>query len=112
QFKIASETVSVYAPSAHRMSLYNIKTEMEDLAMKFLEPETYKEIAQKLAETKRERTKYINEFIKPLDEKLERTGFDFEIYGRPKSIHSIWTKMKNKGVAFEEVYDLFAIRVI
>jgi GTP pyrophosphokinase len=102
----------VYAPLAHRMGLYNIKTEMEDLAMKYLEPETYKEIAQKLAETKRERTKFINEFIKPLNEKLEKTGFNFEIYGRPKSIHSIWTKMKKKGVAFEEVYDLFAIRVI
>jgi len=112
QLKIASETVYVYAPLAHRMGLYTIKTEMEDLAMKYLEPETYKEIAQKLAETKRERTKFINEFIKPLNEKLEKSGFDFEIYGRPKSIHSIWTKMKNKGVAFEEVYDLFAIRVI
>jgi GTP pyrophosphokinase len=112
QLKIASETVYVYAPLAHRMGLYNIKTEMEDLAMKYLEPETYKEIAQKLAETKRERTKFINEFIKPLNEKLEKSGFDFEIYGRPKSIHSIWTKMKKKGVAFEEVYDLFAIRVI
>ena len=112
QLKIASETVYVYAPLAHRMGLYNIKTEMEDLAMKYLEPETYKEIAQKLAETKRERTKFINEFIKPLNEKLEKTGFDFDIYGRPKSIHSIWTKMKKKGVAFEEVYDLFAIRVI
>ena len=112
QLKIASETVYVYAPLAHRMGLYNIKTEMEDLAMKFLEPETYREIAQKLAETKRERTKYINEFIKPLNEKLEKGGFDFDIYGRPKSIHSIWTKMKKKGVAFEEVYDLFAIRVI
>src|SRR5881394_1452088 len=112
QLKIASETVYVYAPLAHRMGLYNIKTEMEDLAMKYLEPETYKEIAQKLAETKRERTKYINEFVKPLDEKLEKAGFDFEIHGRPKSIHSIWTKMKKKGVAFEEVYDLFAIRVI
>jgi GTP pyrophosphokinase len=112
QLKIASETVYVYAPLAHRMGLYNIKTEMEDLAMKFLEPETYKEIAQKLAETKRERTKFINEFIKPLNEQLEKAGLDFEIYGRPKSIHSIWTKMKKKGVAFEEVYDLFAIRVI
>ena len=112
QLKIASETVYVYAPLAHRMGLYNIKTEMEDLAMKYLEPETYREIAQKLAETKRERTKFINEFIKPLNEKLIRTGFDFNIYGRPKSIHSIWTKMKKKGVAFEEVYDLFAIRVI
>jgi guanosine-3',5'-bis(diphosphate) 3'-pyrophosphohydrolase len=112
QLKIASETVYVYAPLAHRMGLYTIKTEMEDLAMKYLEPDTYKEIAQKLAETKRERSKFINEFIKPLNEKLEKTGFDFEIYGRPKSIHSIWTKMKKKGVAFEEVYDLFAIRVI
>jgi len=112
QLKIASETVYVYAPLAHRMGLYNIKTEMEDLAMKFLEPETYKEIAHKRAETKRERTKFINECSKPLDEKLRKTGFDFEIYGRPKSIHSIWTKMKKKGVAFEEVYDLFAIRVL
>src|SRR6476646_8512015 len=112
QLKISSETVYVYAPLAHRMGLYTIKTEMEDLAMKYLEPETYKEIAQKLAETKRERTKFINEFIKPLNEKLEKSGFDFEIHGRPKSIHSIWTKMKKKGVAFEEVYDLFAIRVI
>src|SRR6185369_6107065 len=83
QLKIASETVYVYAPLAHRMGLYTIKTEMEDLAMKYLEPETYKEIAQKLAETKRERTKFINEFIKPLNEKLEKADFDFEIYGRP-----------------------------
>jgi len=112
QLKIASETVYVYAPLAHRMGLYAVKTEMEDLAMKYLEPETYKEVAKKLAETKRERTKYINEFVKPLNDKLEKTGFDFDIYGRPKSIHSIWNKMKKKGVAFEEVYDLFAIRVI
>ncbi|RYZ30291.1 MAG: bifunctional (p)ppGpp synthetase/guanosine-3',5'-bis(diphosphate) 3'-pyrophosphohydrolase [Chitinophagaceae bacterium] len=112
QLKISSETIYVYAPLAHRMGLYNIKTEMEDLAMKYLEPQTYKEIAQKLAETKRERTKFINEFIKPLRDKLEKGQFDFEIYGRPKSIHSIWNKMKKKGVTFEEVYDLFAIRVI
>lgn len=112
QLKISSETVYVYAPLAHRMGLYNIKTEMEDLAMKYLEPYTYREIVKKLAETKRERTRYINEFIKPLKEKLEKGNFDAEIYGRPKSIHSIWTKMKKKGVSFEEVYDLFAIRVI
>src|SRR5258707_11780001 len=112
QLKIASETVYVYAPLAHRMGLYNIKTEMEDLAMKYMEPETYKDIAQKLAETKRERTKYINEFIKPIKDKLEKSQFKFEIYGRPKSIHSISNKMKKKGVDFEEVYDLFAIRVI
>lgn len=112
QLKIASETVYVYAPLAHRMGLYNIKVEMEDLAMKYMEPDTYRYIAQKLQETKRERTRYINDFIRPLREKLEKEGFDFEIYGRPKSIHSIWTKIKKKGVAFEEVYDLFAIRII
>src|SRR5437870_9899662 len=112
QLKISSETVYVYAPLAHRMGLYNIKTEMEDLSMKYMEQDTYKEIARKLSETKRERSRYINEFIRPIKENLERAEFDFEIYGRPKSIHSIWNKMKKKGVAFEEVYDLFAIRVI
>jgi GTP diphosphokinase / guanosine-3',5'-bis(diphosphate) 3'-diphosphatase len=112
QLKISSETVYVYAPLAHRMGLYTIKTEMEDLSMKYMEPDTYRYIAQKLNDTKRERTKYINDFIKPIKEKLDKAGFDFEIYGRPKSIHSIWTKMKKKGVAFEEVYDLFAIRIL
>lgn len=112
QLKISSETVYVYAPLAHRMGLYNIKTEMEDLAMKYLEPEAYKEIARKLSETKRERSRYINEFIRPIREKLEKSGFNFEIYGRPKSIHSIWNKIQKKGVEFEEVYDLFAIRVL
>ncbi len=112
QLKIASETIWVYAPLAHRMGLYNLKTELEDLSMKYMEPDTYKEIAKKLAETKRERTKYINEFIRPLKEKLTHAEFEFEIQGRPKSIHSIWNKIKKKGVIFEEVYDLFAIRVI
>src|SRR5204863_8157718 len=112
QLKISSETVYVYAPLAHRMGLYNIKTEMEDLAMKYMEPETYKDIAQKLAETKRERSKYINEFIKPIKDKLEKSQFKFETYERPKSIHSISNKMKKKGGEFEEVYDLFAIGVI
>ncbi len=112
QLKISSETIFVYAPLAHRMGLYNIKTEMEDLAMKYMEPDTYKYIAQKLSDTKRERTKYINDFIRPLKDKLDKADFDFEIYGRPKSIHSIWNKMKKKGVSFEEVYDLFAIRIL
>jgi guanosine-3',5'-bis(diphosphate) 3'-pyrophosphohydrolase len=112
QLKISSETIFVYAPLAHRMGLYNIKTEMEDLAMKYMEPDTYKYIAQKLSDTKRERTKYINDFIRPLKEKLDKADFDFDIYGRPKSIHSIWNKMKKKGVSFEEVYDLFAIRIL
>ena len=112
QLKIASETVYVYAPLAHRMGLYNIKTEMEDLAMKYMEPDSYRYIAEKLANTRRERTRYINDFIRPLKEKLIQGKFNFEIYGRPKSIHSIWTKMKKKGVSFNEVYDLFAIRII
>lgn len=112
QLKVSSETVYVYAPLAHRMGLYNIKTELEDLSMKYMEPDSYHSLAQKLQETKRERTRYINDFVRPLKEKLEHGGFNFEIYGRPKSIHSIWTKMKKKGVSFEEVYDLFAIRVI
>ncbi|HQW91738.1 MAG TPA: RelA/SpoT family protein [Ferruginibacter sp.] len=112
QLKISSETIFVYAPLAHRMGLYNIKTELEDLAMKYMEPDTYKYIAQKLSDTRKERTKYINDFIRPLKEKLVKANFDFEIYGRPKSIHSIWNKMKKKGVGFEEVYDLFAIRIL
>ena len=112
QLKIASETVWVYAPLAHRMGLYSIKTELEDLSMKYMEADAYKEIAKKLSETKRERTRYINEFIRPIKEKLEAGNFEYEIYGRPKSIHSIWNKIKKKAVPFEQVYDLFAIRVI
>ncbi len=112
QLKISSETVYVYAPLAHRMGLYNVKTEMEDLSMKYMEPDTYRLIAQKLQDTKRERTRYINDFIRPLKESIQKTELDFEIYGRPKSIHSIWSKIKKKGVSFEEVYDLFAIRII
>ena len=112
QLKVSSETVYVYAPLAHRMGLYTLKTEMEDLSMKYLEPDMYRTIAKKLSETKRERTRYINEFIKPVKEKLDKGGFEYEIYGRPKSIHSIWNKMKKKNVEFEEVYDLFAIRII
>ncbi|MEP6513201.1 MAG: RelA/SpoT family protein [Parafilimonas sp.] len=112
QLKIASETVWVYAPLANRMGLYNVKTELEDLAMKYMEPDAYKDIAQKLAETKKERSRYINEFIKPIKENLQKAGFQFEIFGRPKSIHSIWNKIKKKAVDFDEVYDLFAIRII
>ena len=112
QLKIASETTYIYAPLAHRLGLYEIKSEMEDLAMKYTQPETYSEIARWLKETKRDRTRYINEFIKPIRDELTNAGFDFQIYGRPKSIHSIWTKMRKKHVTFDEVYDLFAIRII
>ena len=112
QLKIASETIFIYSPLAHRLGLYNIKSEMEDLSLKYTEPEVYFDIAQKLKESKRERTRYVNEFIKPVKERLTAEDFHFEIFGRPKSIHSIWNKMKKKEVAFEEVYDLFAIRII
>ena len=112
QLKIASETTYIYSPLAHRLGLYEIKSEMEDLALKFTQPDIYMDITRGLKETRRERTRYINEFIKPLKEELSHLGFDFEIYGRPKAIHSIWNKMRNKHVTFEEVYDIFAIRII
>ena len=112
QAKIASETLFLYAPLANRIGLHAIKTELEDLSLKYLEPKEYREIALKLKETKRQRTRYINEFIKPIEDTLSEKGFNFEIYGRPKSIYSIWNKIHNKGVPFEEVFDLLAIRII
>jgi GTP pyrophosphokinase len=112
QLKIASETTFLYAPLANRLGLYEIKSELEDLSLKFTEREVYDEITQKLKDTKRERTKYINEFIKPIKDALEEAGFDFEIFGRPKSINSILNKIKTKHVTFDEVYDLFAIRIV
>ncbi len=112
QLKIASETTYIYTPLAHRLGLYEIKTELEDLALKYTQPEVYSDIAQKLQESKKERTKYINEFIKPIKEELEGNGLSFNIFGRPKSINSIYNKIRKKQVAFEEVYDLFAIRII
>lgn len=112
QMKIASETLFIYAPLAHRLGLYAIKSELEDLSLKYTQPDVYRDIAQKLAETKKERTKFINEFIRPVQEMLDERDFQYEIFGRPKSIYSIYNKIKTKGVSFEEVYDLFAIRVI
>ena len=112
QIKIASEISVLYAPIAHRLGLYAIKTEMEDLSMKYLHPETYKDIAKKLEATKASRNKYIAQFINPLKKELALQGIDCEIKGRPKSIYSIWNKMKKQGVEFDEVYDKFAIRII
>jgi guanosine-3',5'-bis(diphosphate) 3'-pyrophosphohydrolase len=112
QLKIASETAYVYAPLAHRLGLYAMKTELEDLATKFLEPDSYNVVKNKLQETKAERNKYIKKFIEPIQNALDETGSNFEIKGRPKSIHSILTKMKKQGVSFDEVFDLFAIRII
>lgn len=112
QLKICSETTYIYAPLAHRLGLYEIKSELEDLALKYTQPEAYTSIATGLRETKRERTRYINEFIKPIKEELIKNNFKFDIYGRPKSINSIWNKIRTKHVSFEEVYDLFAIRIV
>ena len=112
QLKIASETDFLYAPIAHRMGLYTLKSELEDLSMKYREPDMYKFIAKKLNETKRSRNRYINNFITPLMKLLKEKNLKLDVYGRPKSIHSIWSKMKKQGVSFDEVYDLFAIRII
>jgi GTP pyrophosphokinase len=112
QLKISSETTYIYSPLAHRLGLYEIKSELEDLALRYTQPEIFEEISNGLKSSRRERTRYINEFIRPVREELQKAGFDFEIFGRPKAIHSIWNKMRTKHVTFEEVFDLFAIRVI
>lgn len=109
---IASETYFLYAPLAHRLGFYNIKSEMEDLAIKYLEPEQYNFIDGRLRQTTASRNKLIRDFSVPLKEKLEKMGFTFTIKSRTKSIHSIMLKMKKQGVEFEEVYDLFAVRII
>ena len=109
---IARETAYLYAPLAHRLGLYGVKTELEDLSLKHTNREIYKEIASKLNATKRNRDAYINAFIQPLKEKLEAAGFEFEMKGRTKSIHSIYNKIKKQNTTFEGIYDLFAIRII
>lgn len=112
QLKIASETMYLYAPLSHRLGLYSIKGELEDLAMKYTEAEKYKEIAAGLESTKKDRTKYINDFVKPLQQEMDKAGLKANVFGRPKSISSIWNKMRKKEVEFDDVYDKFAIRVI
>lgn len=109
---IAKETSFLYAPLAHRLGLYAIKTEMEDLALKFTEYETYKDIARTLNETKRHRDAYITAFIEPLKKKLQDMGFKFSIKGRTKSIQSIYKKMLKQNTTVDHIYDLFAIRII
>ena len=109
---IARESSFLYAPLAHRMGLYAIKTELEDLSLKHTNREIYTEIAKKLNETKRSRDKYIHEFIAPLEEKIKTLDCKFSIKGRTKSIHSIYNKIKKHNTPFENIYDLFAIRII
>ena len=112
QEKIASETLYIYAPLAHRIGLYNIKTELEDLGLKYTEPEVYNDILTKMKESKEEQDAYIHEFSDLLKKSLDKEGLNYIIKGRPKSIFSIKRKMDKQGVSFDEVYDKFAIRII
>lgn len=111
-FDIASESLYLYAPLAHRLGLYRIKSELEDMSLKYTNRDLYTQIAHKLNESKQERDKYIAEFIAPIKKKLEDDGFKFEIKGRTKSIYSIWNKMRKQNAELKDIYDLFAIRII
>jgi len=112
QIKIASETIQLFAPLAHRFGLFAIKGELEDLCLKILEPKAYFEIAEGLKATKREREAYVEAFIRPLREQLTSKGFEFEIYGRPKHIYSIFRKMRRQDKPLQDIFDLFAIRIV
>ncbi len=112
QLKIASETSFIYAPLAHRLGLYTIKSELEDLSLKYTQPALYQELKTKLNATKEQRSRFIRSFIKPIKSELDELDIIYEIKGRPKSIYSIFNKMTNKQLEFEDVYDLFAIRII
>ena len=110
--RVANEAAHLYAPLAHKLGLYLVKRELEDLSLKFLEPDVYYMIKDKLNATREARDQYIANFIAPIDEKLKASGLKFHIKGRTKSIHSIWQKMKKQKCKFEGIYDLFAIRII
>jgi GTP pyrophosphokinase len=112
QLKIASETMYLYAPLAHRLGLYSIKSELEDLYLKYTDSDSYREIIHKINESKAYRNRFIKTFIQPIEDELAKLGFKFTVKGRPKSVYSIYNKMKKQGIPFEEVYDLFAIRII
>ena len=112
QYKIAGETLYIYAPLAHRLGLFAIKTELEDLAFKYEHPDAYNQIKQKIAETEESRQQIYNNFSKPIVAKLKELGLEFEMKARVKSIYSIWNKMESKHIPFEEVYDLYAVRII
>ncbi|WP_178989180.1 RelA/SpoT family protein [Winogradskyella schleiferi] len=112
QVKIASETLYIYAPLAHRIGLYNIKTELEDLGLKYTEPEVYSDILEKIKDSKEDQDAYIKAFSKVIEDSLNAEGLNYEIKGRPKSIFSIRRKMVKQGVSFDEVYDKFAVRII
>ncbi|WP_321438811.1 RelA/SpoT family protein [uncultured Bacteroides sp.] len=112
RLKVANESAYLYAPLAHKLGLYKLKSELEDLSLKYMRKDTYYQIKDKLNETKASRDKYIQTFIEPIKKKLEEAGLTFDIKGRTKSIHSIWNKMMKQKTSFEGIYDLFAIRII
>ena len=112
QIKIASETLYIYAPLAHRIGLYNIKTELEDLGLKYTEPDIYNDILTKIKESKEDQDAYIKEFSKVIQDSLDKEDLDYDIKGRPKSIYSINRKIKAQDISFDEIYDKFAIRII
>ncbi|MFN5633686.1 MAG: RelA/SpoT family protein [Flavobacteriia bacterium] len=112
QLKIASETKFLYAPLAHRLGLYSVKSELEDLALMYSEPEMYSKIESSLKSTKDVRNRFIRRFVHPIKEALLQEGYVFDVKARTKSISSIWRKMNNKGIPFEEIYDVFAVRII
>lgn len=112
QVKTSLQTQNLYAPLAHRLGLYTLKSELEDLSMKYTENEVYREIIKKLKDTTAKRNRFIKKFIDPIKKELKAQGFKFEIKGRTKAIHSIWRKMKKQNVPFDQVYDIFAIRII
>jgi len=112
QIRMAKETLDIYAPFAHRFGLAKIKWELEDLSFKYLNPTEYEEIARKLKARRREREAYIKKFVQPLEKELKKENLKFEIEGRPKHLYSIYNKMKTRGKSLEEIYDLFAVRII
>ncbi|MBQ7182247.1 MAG: bifunctional (p)ppGpp synthetase/guanosine-3',5'-bis(diphosphate) 3'-pyrophosphohydrolase, partial [Bacteroidaceae bacterium] len=112
QKRVSMEAAYLYAPLAHKLGLYKLKSELEDLSLKYLEHDAYYHIKEKLNETKKSRDAYIARFIQPIEEKLKAVGLKFHMKGRTKSIHSIWQKMKKQNVGVDGVYDLFAIRII
>ncbi len=112
QLKIASETMYLYAPLAHRLGLYAIKSELEDLHLKYTDTDAYFSIVNKISETKASRNKFIKTFLYPIEQELDAQKFKYSVKGRPKSVYSIFNKMKKQNIPFEEVYDLFAIRII
>ena len=112
QFQIASETLYLFAPLAYRMGFYAIKSEMEDLSMKYYNPEAYRDIKYKIERKENENQQFVNDFEHPIVKKLHEAGIEFEISSRYKSVYSAWRKMENKHIPFEEIYDLFAVRIV